>query len=247
MGSSNVTCLASKLSIGHNDEIVFVPLISVDNTGETYMIGSSSLVSNNPTKYSFKPLTLPLFGRYNDYGGVQALEETAGTTQLRKQLEKPLEDWLAQICGYGEESPTIGTEPISGTFVLREVYNEAVKFMRNRHTKPVGGKYDLDTLIAESKTLLTKCRYDIEEMGLNKVSDTKLQYYLDKQPLITNILTEDINRELADMLYFEWYLFEVNTMWQPMLSGPQCGAPASNKHLLDVTLKILNRIDYETS
>lgn len=68
MGSYNGTCGISQLPIREGDRIVVFPLIA---RGKSHVGGSSWVYSND----LFEPLTPPLLGTYDDYGGIQQVDQ----------------------------------------------------------------------------------------------------------------------------------------------------------------------------
>jgi len=67
MGSYNVACSVSNISIRSGDPVAFIPL---EVAKYPYKIGDG----NHTLIYSncfYAPATLPIFGEYDDYGGVE--------------------------------------------------------------------------------------------------------------------------------------------------------------------------------
>lgn len=62
MGCWNGTCNISKLPIFHGDDIVVIPLVAVSDDLST----STCYPTDN-----FVPFAMPIFGKYNDYGGIE--------------------------------------------------------------------------------------------------------------------------------------------------------------------------------
>lgn len=62
MGGWNGTCNISKLPIFHGDDIVVIPLVAVSDDLST----STCYPTDN-----FVPFAMPIFGKYNDYGGIE--------------------------------------------------------------------------------------------------------------------------------------------------------------------------------
>jgi hypothetical protein len=76
MGCWNGTCFISNLPIRHGDEVVgFV--ISYDNFKDE--VGYSG--SCYSEAYA-RPLGLPFFGTYDDYGGIEDIKESIATKYL---------------------------------------------------------------------------------------------------------------------------------------------------------------------
>lgn len=66
MGCWNATCSLTNLPIFAGDKIVVIPLMKKKNNKEPYY-------SCYPTD-TFVPLSLPVVGKYNDYGGIEDIE-----------------------------------------------------------------------------------------------------------------------------------------------------------------------------
>lgn len=76
MGSWSVYCEISNITISYNDECVLVPLRE-----------NSSLDSN------WCCATPPIFGRYNDYGGIEQIEKTIGTKLIEDYFGVSIDDF----------------------------------------------------------------------------------------------------------------------------------------------------------
>jgi hypothetical protein len=83
MGCWNGTCGISNLPINAGDEVV------------AFLIGFYSY-NDNPSKSGYcyindiaTPLTLPIYGRYDDYGGIEDVEDTYVLEVMRRQFNLP--------------------------------------------------------------------------------------------------------------------------------------------------------------
>ena len=89
MGSFNVGCGLSNMSIGAGTEIALFPLLpnymqgfeKDDNLKVTIPV-TSNLVSNDGSYILYRPLSLPIFGAYDDYGGIEDIEEDVNTKSI---------------------------------------------------------------------------------------------------------------------------------------------------------------------
>jgi len=92
MGSFNVACSISNLSIGPGDPIAFFPLVPNTyprNSRVHELAPQSNLIYSNCL---FNPLCLPIFGEYDDYGGVGSIEENANTKALEQFFQIPISE-----------------------------------------------------------------------------------------------------------------------------------------------------------
>ena len=101
MGSFNRACSVSNLSIGYDDPVAFfllapntMPRSSWKDDELNYRekvhrvgIGSGLLHSN----CYFNPIALPIFGTYNDYGGIANIQEDSNTRALEKFFGIPID------------------------------------------------------------------------------------------------------------------------------------------------------------
>jgi len=93
MGCFNVACSVSNLSINHCDRVVYIPLLP-NNWGirnypdhKHHLVGThSGLIYSN---CYFNPLTLPIRGQYNDYGGIELVDQDANTVAIEKFFNMP--------------------------------------------------------------------------------------------------------------------------------------------------------------
>jgi hypothetical protein len=134
MGSYNVSCGVSRISIHPGDRICLIPL--VPNRGEKLvqeLINTSYIVSNDGPKALFSPFTLPIFGVYGDYGRIEEIERTKHVEAIEKYFECDIQDFANAItCGSGKKTDKLPSK-IAGMFVLRDVYEELVKNEMNEY------------------------------------------------------------------------------------------------------------------
>lgn len=79
MGCWNQTCAVSNLPIMVGDEVVLLPLIS---SGNTENVGTTYYDTD-----CFAPLSMPIYGEYNDYGGVESVRTNVVNEELLKHLK----------------------------------------------------------------------------------------------------------------------------------------------------------------
>jgi len=101
MGCWSVACSVSKLTINSGDRVVFIPLIPSDENIRNYpghehhLVGKQShLVYSN---CFFNPLTFPIRGHYNDYGGLEDIDDDANTKAIEKYFGMSAPDFIDTV------------------------------------------------------------------------------------------------------------------------------------------------------
>lgn len=89
MGHFSYTCHLSGLPITGGTKCVLLPLISKDrvydaSTESLKRFGVGSLISNDGPNLYFNELTFPIFGTYDEYGGLEKIEKDDNTIVLEK-------------------------------------------------------------------------------------------------------------------------------------------------------------------
>lgn len=120
MGSFNVGCGISNLSIEMGDDIGF--LILTKGTGNERRapdMGTATFIYGDEM---FKPYAPPVFGHYGDYGIVEAIEKSKTTEFLEKKFSRPIENIIECItCGGGPyDSGRIYDNYFTGSKKFRE-------------------------------------------------------------------------------------------------------------------------------
>ncbi len=97
MGSFSYTCQLSGLPITAGDRCLILPIIPKDHWGydssqkSLTKFGQGSLVSNDGANLYFDELCFPIFGTYNDYGGLEDIEKDDNTKVLEHYFGLPIE------------------------------------------------------------------------------------------------------------------------------------------------------------
>lgn len=79
MGSWSVYCGISNITIDYGTPCVLVPIKKNTNDGNEY--------------HKYTPATTPIFGVYNDYGGLDNIEETEGTKLIEKHFNCTIQEF----------------------------------------------------------------------------------------------------------------------------------------------------------
>ena len=269
MGSFNVACSVSNISLGCGDPAVYIPL---EVSKYPYKIGDT----NNMLIYThcfYSPMTLPLFGEYNDYG-VLDIEEDENSKLVKEKFE--IKDWDEM---FSEKTP-------SGMFIHRAVYD----VLFSKHYSEYEGKkqlpfYGVTSMTDEFKKHISKLKENIdeeksertkwmelhEELKTERIKDMSkifkdknyhpLKYY-DKYPFwnrggISSIFKFDnydefnklyqpeflkgrFEKEAINFLLFECGLAAVNSFYFPACNGYQHGNPWMSRVLYRTANKLMN-------
>jgi len=128
MGSFNVSCGVSMMSIDEGDRCVLIPLTKTkysDSISE-----GAYYISNDGPIGRFHPITLPIFGEYNSYGMLENIEEDSNTKAIEKFYGCPIVDFVQHMCSHHhsdiKDNDKVPKNPF-GMFVKREVYDEFTK------------------------------------------------------------------------------------------------------------------------
>ena len=105
MGSFNVACSVSSISISSGEKVMFIPLLP-----KHYRHKAPHLVQKNtsltyPNDY-FDPFCLPIEGKYNDYGSVEDIVKNANTEAIEKFFDITIEDFFECVCNRRDFSDT---------------------------------------------------------------------------------------------------------------------------------------------
>jgi hypothetical protein len=94
----------------------------------------ANIVSNDGAFAMVEPLTLPIFGKYNDYGCLEEIEENAYTKYLEEKFEMSIYSFMEIICrGSCHDGRELNEKNgkkfkhLCGMFVLRDVWDKYVK------------------------------------------------------------------------------------------------------------------------
>lgn len=229
MGSFNVACSISNLSIDPGMPVAFIPL---EVSKYPYKIGDG----NHFLIYSrcfYSPVTLPIFGEYADYGHIEDVETDKNVKIIEAHFERPVDEIL--------DPQTYNIPPItSGMFILREVYDLFVKTCIDDFGKPYlqrnKCRRDLENLRKEVKDALRNWGDLFERVGVSPLLNIYSPFMFREYPTLSKIYMEWImeggfDEELIDFLRFEAGMAGTNQFYFPAANGWQCG----NKYM-DVKL-----------
>ncbi len=130
MGCFNVSCGMSSISMG-TDDAVLIPLIPNRFKAKdcSIEIHGANIVSNDGAMAFFKPLTLPIFGTLDSYGGLEDIEEDANTKAIEKFYGIDIDKFASAVYhGGGSAAPKTMPKFFAGMYVHREIYDEMSSF-----------------------------------------------------------------------------------------------------------------------
>jgi hypothetical protein len=159
MGCFSYSCSISGLPIVSSDSVVFLALAKA-SSGHDQGIGVT---------HAWEPATVPIVGRYNDYGSVEELEESTATRAFfdslaRRAVERSVgenschdvaicpssmtrEEWLTALWEERVQihPPAMGVTPLVQTMVRREVWTFLVEKIAHRVEKldPIGLRHSM--------------------------------------------------------------------------------------------------------
>jgi hypothetical protein len=134
MGNFNVSCVLSGLAIRADDPCYYIPLKQTFR-GSSIPI-SSFICSNETINVFFEPATLPILGKYNDYGKIDIIEDS-NTKSIERFLGISIKDLFKyeikmkfsdDFFRHKEEKEF----KLAGCFIHKFAYDIAVKHMLQR-------------------------------------------------------------------------------------------------------------------
>lgn len=253
MGSYNVACSISGLSIHCGDEVVYFPLEKTKYPN--HIIGDS----NNSLIYPwciYSPMTLPIYGEYDDCATVDVERKDPACLEHVSFLEEKtgykLEN-IIEVCHYdsyykaptcvredGFDLKTVG----SGMFVLREIYDLMTNFCIDDCGKIRNYREQLEKEYQEYQDGIKNSyeHFKDYELGYIKSSSFKLDFHKTMKKLyFETFLTSQFKEEFIKFRIFEWAMIGMNKFYFPAMNGCQFGCHEAEKLLLEKSLEIVNR------
>ena len=136
MGSYNVACSLTNLSIDCGDPCYFIPLIR-----NQYFNGEipncSHIVSNDGAGALFQPIFLPIKGEYGDYGRMENVEQNENTKRIEELTGKDIESFIDAVQDgeitvmkrrFINDYEDVQVD-VSGCWVHAFAYREAIEYM----------------------------------------------------------------------------------------------------------------------
>lgn len=228
MGSFNVACSISNMSIKWGSKVAYFPL---EISRFPNKIGDKKdLLLYQHCFYS--PASLPVFGEYDEYGRVENIEIDENVRLLQKKYKVKIDEIL-------ENKP----EPISsGMFVLRDIYDFLVKNQIDEWGKRIGFfVYNRRKLYREYAKRRKELIEDTFFSRLHGGTFAFREYETFSKTYEHKIIQGKLRKELSDFVLFLCGMGAVNRFFFPAMNGYQCGNKYATKGLLRECLKILKK------
>jgi len=273
MGSFNVACSISHISINDGMKCCFIPLIKAE-----YEHFSSMLCYPSDM---FSPYSLPIFGEYNDYGLLTNITRDANVNALEKYLELPIEDIIEGII---RSSGKMEDKNLRGMYVLTDIYKQMAlnrknfeenydEQFRDLYANKAGLYYDnyvspkentKETLLlldmkqnpqnyetnAYDK-LIEKVREQFKKR-ISAIGERDFRNYFSEIPQrhLYDLYGETIEAGLMRDDYIEWALFytymsSANRAFTPTCNGEQCGNLEVEREMVEMINKIVTQKEKE--
>lgn len=171
MGCFCAACGISKMTLHPGMPTALIPLVPVRGTDGKFndQFGSPMIISNEGSKAFFRPLTLPIFGKYDHYGRIDNIIEDANTRAIEKYFDMSIDDFVEVICGRGETNDKF-PDRICGMFVHADIYKHMAHNPIDEWGEPYNAytnKYSLPDFVLEDLGFVkgekdeTKQRYNV--------------------------------------------------------------------------------------
>jgi hypothetical protein len=244
MGSFDVACSISRITINPGDPVAYFPL-------KLYDYAYDPRAANNTLIYTwcyYEPATLPIFGKYYDYGYIDQIEKDSSTKAIEKHFECPIETVVGAQ----------GDIPCPGMFVHRDIYQAMIDNQVDEWGRPEATREKLyeryDTYRKAAKALRAIPKQKKGDEWSRRFDDT-MEKYRAKEAIANigfrefetfmKIYTPLINRgwlrtQMADLMCFLRSMNAVNAHFFPAACGYQCGNHYGNRIIQEKTMEILN-------
>ncbi len=252
MGSFNVACSISGLSINGGEKVAYILL---EEAKHRYKIGNGNnlLIHSN---CFYNPVTLPIFGTYDEYGRVEDVDQDTNVEIIEAHFKAKVRDLVE-----------CNVKPISsGMFIHKEIYETLIK--KCSSVDDSGHNYALKVNLskrydefvkdlAEAKKQSEHYKKSLEKYiekggkALNRAV-FKLEIFLKEQHNLFNfrnyptfrqiylphIKKGELKEDLVKFAMFETGMYVVNRFYFPAMNGCQFGNPWASKKLYLKALKI---------
>ncbi len=254
MGSFDVACAASNITINCGDPIVFLPL-EVNRYANKLGDGSHHLI------YAwcyYNPVCLPIFGTYDDYGRIGKIKRDLNVDVVENFFNgQKIEDLCDPM---GCNIPPIA----SGMFIHEPIFNAVKKLSRldefgEEHGMSYGGPDDMqDALNKTYNDFVVAIRKAEELEGMFrrdlKIRSRDLLYISSEDHNAFNfrnfatmqemyrphILGEKLKEAMKDFVMFDYGFGSTNNIYFPTQNGWQHGNHYASHELYEAGLELLN-------
>lgn len=265
MGCFNVACAISKISIGCYEPVVYIPLEMSKMYNTNLDNGEHLLIY--PWHF-YRPLTLPIIGKYNDYGDVEDVEKNDNTKIIEEHFNMKIEDFVD-----GDKQPKAVN---AGMFIHKEIYE-----LFTSRTFPIGYNDDVRNVLSDQYDKMKynigimEKKYDnfvkayrsnlektdeeeyeriIEELKesrqygnpfhyvvwtLNYIASTDKAGFDFRQMYTPAIEKGLLKKEFIDSKVLEYNMVGTNSHYGPTANGEQCGNDYASRALYKKALEIV--------
>lgn len=246
MGCFSITCGMSKLPIKDMDDVVFFPMFKDSYSIIDELHLSPTIISNSGSMALYTLLTLPIFGKYNDYGSMRDIVMDENTNLIETYLKQydfnSIQSFVDILCMDG--LCRVSEQNITGMFVLREVYENMISDIKMEYDKIVTREeYGLsfDKLIKMGEQDSDRYIYDtyMKHGGFSfgGFDADKISYDI----YFKHITNPYIKERFIDLAMFNLMMFYTNSLFMPQISGSQSGNYYAHKQLAKLSLDISNK------
>ncbi len=249
MGSSNVACSVSRISLCPGMPVAYIPL-------KPYRFGPS------PTQFRqteepynlliypwalFEPLTLPIFGEYADYGQIDEIERNENVKHIEKYFKQSIDTIT------GTKQVSLHKIFCHGMFVHRDIYQHMIDNRMDEWGNTEGAFVTNRSYLNKEYTKLRKIliakttgsKLDKSMAALDQISRGGIFQFRDEESMAelyhSEILKGHLKKDLVDFILFEISMNYANVHFAPAMNGYQCGNPYGNKSLHQKIVKILDK------
>lgn len=126
MGHFSYSCHLTGLPITGGTKAVLLPILPKEHFGfdarhDVLMkYGQSCLVSNDGPNLYFDEMCFPIFGEYDDYGGLTEIEKDDNTEVLEKYFQMPIDDIISCLLDGRKEQFQVDTDDKEDEFGLSD-------------------------------------------------------------------------------------------------------------------------------
>lgn len=263
MGSYNVCCSISGISIDEGVKVAYIPL-EVSRFPNKIGDGNNILIYKH---CFYTPVTLPVFGIYDSYGGVEDIERDYNVEIIERYFKRKIED----IVSLGKMKKPIS----SGMFIHREVYdflltNLVDEWGKNKNKIENNFGDNLEKLFKKHcQNLINSVRDKKQHIktwhSFTQTKETeKSLSYVKKRKYWDWVCTESsifqfkeykkfnaiyqpqmlkgkMEKELIDFVLFEMAMYSINSFYFPAMNGEQCGNKYASRNLYRKCAQIMDR------
>lgn len=251
MGCFNVACGISKISIGSNDPVVFLPLRknSYREEGDSHK-AYPFLV--HPWDV-YVPITLPINGQYNEYGGIDNIVRDKNVEIIEQHFGTTIEEFVDL-----DKQPELVD---SGMFIHKEIYDHFIqrdKEEREFFSQQFDRKRELIVLERELQDAYFKIAFkdsadkefrmkamsawiDVKEER-NSFSTTQYPGFSDFYKMYAKAIEEgEIKETFINFKMLELAMTATNSHYSPTMCGYQHGDDEASQELYRTAHQIIDQ------